>query len=169
MNNPLPISKFEDTSNELVINFDIFGNPIKDNGEFSLLSTSHSSYKKYDENFLSSNKNNEISMFKLGNDDIDIEEEEEENEWDIDKENVNPVGNLITPSKPKRLSVQGASRSSRRNNSGRSPLQDITPPVGIKKSPVDSFRLDVILRLMTLILTIINFIGCNFSKLDTKR
>ena len=146
MNNSLPISKFDDTSSELVVNFDIFGNPIKDNGEFSLLSTSHSSYKKYDENFLSSHKNNDVSMFKLGNDDIDIEEEgeEEESEWDIDKENVDPVGNLITPSKPKRRSVQGTGRSSRRNNnSGRSPLQDITPPVGIKKSPVDSFRLDV--------------------------
>lgn len=142
------ISKFDENPNELTLNFDIFGNALKDNGEFSLVSTTHSSHKISDELFGSSRKLGEISVFKFSHDDDDIEEEveaeEEESEWDIDKENVDPVGNLITPSKPKRLPTAGlSSRSSRLNNSARSPLQDITPPFGTKKSPIDAFKIEV--------------------------
>ena len=121
--NSYPFQRFEEPGNELTVQYDIFGKPLKESSEFALMSTNHSSSNKFDENFLSSNKSHEISVFKIGVEGPNIEEEKEEEEikeWEVDKENTDPVGTLITPSKPKRLSVPGASRSSRRNNSGRS-------------------------------------------------
>ena len=142
-NSSFPFSKFEESANELTVQFDIFGRPLKESSESVLLSTNHSSNNKFDDHFLSSTKSNEISVFKYGYEGSNIEEEKEEEEikeWEVDKENTDPMGNLITPSKPKRTSVHGASQSSRRNNSGRSPLQDITPSIGTKKSPSSQFN-----------------------------
>ncbi len=128
------ILKYNDHSHEYSVKQDIFGKPISE--VVSSPFTYHSTSTKDDSS--RHNSHNKSS----GKHSIDeVEEVTEEFEWDLDKENQDPSGSLLTPLKTnKKVFGRGGANSG--NNTGRSPLQDITPPIAKKKQ--DSSKIEVL-------------------------
>jgi len=121
------VSKFEEPQQEYQVKYDIYGKAIIEhlNSPF----TYHSGSTKDDS---SRNNSHNKSSDKHSKTSLDNEGEEEVSEWTIEKENLDPTGSLLTPLKSKKKPFRGVGSISG-NNAGRSPLQDITPPLGGKK------------------------------------
>jgi len=128
--NKRQISAIEDSQSSqidivrnLYTSYDIYGNELNTQNNVSL-----TPFDNYDEE-------DEIRSNMGG--DWDIYDPQQEN-----KENNDPVLNMITPLKKRNVRDNGFSRSSRQSST-RSPLVDITPPLVRKKSNKLDFKIEV--------------------------
>jgi len=120
-------TRYDDLNGEYPVKYDIYGNNIARNH----LSSPQPRYS----NYMSSYEygRGTFNTFDSPCQDMEIIEPEV-SEWELEKENIDPKGALTTPYKSRRTNATSNSLLS----SGRSPLQDITPPVAKRKSALNN-------------------------------
>ena len=123
----------DNITNEYKINYDIFGNRITFPKEISI--------SRDDDSKEIEDKKRDNILTSIHYNDKDSNEDQD-SELAGEKENLYPLGHLITPLKP-RKKIIGSNTGSlgSRTYSGRSPLQDITPDLGKRKT--DQYKIEV--------------------------
>ena len=130
-----PCPRSEENNEEYIIKYDIYGNSIA-RIHLSSPAPRYSNHMSYDFG---------PSAFQISDSpcgDLDTLENEH-SDIDMEKENVNPMGALTTPYKSRRTPNAATNSLTGRSTSGRSPLQDITPPIGKRKSVMNSSGIEV--------------------------
>lgn len=131
--------KYEEAPPEYQVKYDVFGKAIIEylNSPF----TYNSASTKDDS---SRNNSHNKSSGKMSKNSLDNENDDEiDSDLMIEKENMDPSGTLLTPLKGKTKTLGRGPNSG--TNTGRSPLQDITPPLGKKK--INSSKIEVLSNL----------------------
>ena len=134
INNPIaPNTNATTITNEYKIDYDIFGNRITFPREINILREDDS------EEIEDKKRDNILTSVQYNDKDSN---EDQDSELAGEKENLYPLGYLITPLKP-RKKIVGSNTGSlgSRTYSGRSPLQDITPDLGKRKA--DQYKIEV--------------------------
>lgn len=131
-----PCPRSEEMNEEYIIKYDIYGNSIARihlSSPVPRYSNNNMSYEFGPSAFhITESPSRDLDAFDNECSDIDME-----------KENVNPMGALTTPYKSRRTPNAATTSLTGRSTSGRSPLQDITPPVGKRKSVMNSSGIEV--------------------------
>lgn len=112
-------SRYDDQNGEYGVRYDIYGNSIPRTHLSSPVPRSYNNMSSYEFG------RGTFHTFDSPSQEMEIIEPEV-SEWELEKENIDPKGALTTPYKSRRTN---ATTNSMGLSSGRSPLQDITPPV----------------------------------------